>query len=137
MAKTTGKIPGNLVLMEFEGTEISCSTGATLNGTTERIETTCKDDDGAKTYEPGSQDITVSIQGITKFDTVSNFPTIVAAWKSKTEGTIRYGALENTDNPYIQFEGFIANLTWEGPLNAPSTWSFEAVPVGPVYLFNT
>lgn len=137
MAKTTGKISGNLILVSFGGTTVSCSTGASFNGTTERIETTCKDDGGAKTYEAGSQDATISVQGITKLDTVSNFALIVEAWKAKTEAIIQFGGLENADDTYIQFTGFIANLTWEGPLNAPSTWSFEAVPNSQILIFNT
>ena len=137
MAKTPGKLSGNLILMSFDGTQVSCSTGASFNGTTERIPTTCKDENGATTYTPGSLDGTVSIQGITKLDTVSNFPLIVAAWKNKTIGEVQYGGLDNADDTYIQFEGFVANLVWEGPLNNPSTWSFDAVPTGEIHVFNT
>jgi hypothetical protein len=137
MAKTTGKISGNLILVSIGGTTIACTTSASFNGTTERIETTCKDDGGTKTYEAGSQDGTFSVQGITKFDTASNFALVFAAWKNKTEAEFQLGGLDNADDPYVQFEGFISNVTWEGPLNAPSTWSFEAAPVGPFYIFNT
>src|SRR5690348_10862265 len=112
MAKTTGKISGNLILISIGGTTVTCSTNASFNGTTERIETSCKDDDGAKTYEPGSQDGTFQCQGITKFDTASNFTLIFAAWKNKTKATFKMGGLANADDPYVQFQGFITNVTF-------------------------
>jgi hypothetical protein len=108
-----------------------------LTLSTERLETTCKDNDGARTYAAGSQDATLSVNGISKFDTASNFSAIVAAWKNKTEVTFTHGSLDNTDDPYVEFDGFVANLTWEGPMNAPSTWSFEAVPTSEILIFNT
>lgn len=137
MAKTTDKISGNLILTAIDGVQIGCTTGATLTLSTERIETTCKDNNGARTYEAGSQDATLSVNGNVKFDTVSNFSAIVTAWKNKTEVTWTHGGLDNADDPYVQFDGFIANLTWEGPMNAPSTWSFEAVPTSEILIFNT
>lgn len=137
MAKTTGKIQGNLILTAMDGETIGCTTGATFNGTTERVETTCKDNGGAKTYEPGSQDGNLQVNGIVKFDTVSNFPAIVAAWKGKTEVVWTHGALENSDDTYIQFTGFISDLTWEGPMNEPSRWSFTSVPTSEILVFNT
>ena len=137
MAKTTGKLSGNLIQVSRAGEQVSCSTNATSSLNVERIETTCKDDDGAKTYEPGSMDGSIEVQGITKVDTVTNFPAIAGAFFGKTEEVWNYGSLDNTDDPYIEFTGFISDLTWEGPLNSPSTWSFTVVPTSRIYLFNT
>lgn len=137
MAKTTGKISGNLVNIAIDGEMIGCATNATFTGSNERLETTCKDNDGAKTYTSGSQDGSISGSGITKFDTASNFPLIFAAWKNKTDVDFTYGSLANTDDPYLSFTGFISDLTWEGPLNAPSTWSFTGVPTSEILLINT
>lgn len=136
MAKTTGKISGNLILASLDGETIGCSTGCTLTITNERLETTCKDNDGARTYEPGSQDCSLQVTGITKFDTVSNFTSIFEAAMSKQTVTWRVES-SNADDPYFEFEGFITDCTFEGPLNAPSTWSFTAAPTGPLYLFNS
>jgi hypothetical protein len=137
MAKTTGKISGNHVLVSIGGTTVSCTTSATFTGTTERTEDTCKDDDGAKTYSPGSIDGEINCEGIVKFDTPANFKLVVEAWINKTIGDFQMGGLTNDDDPYIEFEGFISNLTWTGPLNNPSTFSFQAVPTGPIRLFNS
>ncbi len=137
MAKTTGKISGNIILVSREGEQVSCSTGATFSGTRERIETTCKDEDGAKTYTPGSLDGTIEVQGITKFDTATNLSAISEAFMGGTEETWQFGGLDNTDDPYFEFEGFISDFSVEGPLNNPSTWSFTVVPTGQIRLFNT
>jgi hypothetical protein len=137
MAKTTGKLSGNLILVSREGEQLSCTTSATFNGTIERIETTCKDDGGAKTYEAGSIDGTIEVAGISKMDTVTNFSAIAEAFFNKTTETWQFGSLDNSDDPYIEFEGFVSDLTWEGPLNAPSTWSGTIVPTGPIRMFNT
>src|SRR6187549_2796434 len=136
MAKTAGKYSGNLIMVDKEGEQISCTTGATFTGSTERLETTCKDNDGAKTYTAGSQDGNIQVQGI-QTDVATNFSAIVAAWKAKTVETWQYGALDNSDNTYLEFEGFISDLTWEGPLNAPATWSFTVSPTSEILVFNT
>src|SRR5688572_24745051 len=137
MAVTTGKIPGNVILVSMDGTTIGCTTGATFTLTNERIETTCKDNDGARTYEAGSQDCSLQVSGIAKFDTASNLPAIAAAAIGKEEVVWKFGGIGNPDDQYWQFTGFISDFSHEGPLNNPSTWSFTAVPTGPASLFNT
>lgn len=137
MAKTTGKISGNLIMVSREGEQVACTTGATSTLSTERIEDTCKDNGGTKTYSAGSQDGSIQVQGISKFDTASNFTAIITAWKNKTTETWNYGSLDNVDDPYIYFDGFISDLTWEGPLNAPSTWSFTVSPTSEILISNT
>jgi len=137
MAKTTGKIKGNLILVSADGDQLSCTTGATFSLTNERIETTCKDEDGARTYEPGSQDCSLEVQGIAKYDTVTNLATVAALAFSKTIVVWQFGGLTNPDDPYYQFSGFITDFQHEGPLNNPSTWSFTASPTSKCRMFNT
>jgi len=136
MAKSTGKINGTAILVDADGETIACSTNATLTITNERLETTCKDDNGAKTYEPGSQDWTLSLEGITKFDTVSNFSTVSALAVSKDIVTWVLQT-SNTDDPIFSGSGFVGTFTYNAPLNAPSTWSLEVAPTGPLTLENT
>lgn len=136
MAKTTGKINGTLILVDAEGTTIGCSTNATFNMTNERLETTCKDDNGAKTYTAGSQDWNLSVEGISIFETPSNISTILAAVKGQTIITWTWGT-GNADDPTIEGEGFIDNFDWNAPLNEPSTWSFTVAATGDVTITNT
>lgn len=136
MAKTTGKIRGTAILVSAAGETIACSTNATLTITNERLETTCKDDNGAKTYEPGSQDWSLELEGITKFDTVSNFSTMaeLAMTQEQVVWTMTSG---NVDDPVFTGTGFVGDFTYNAPLNEPSTWSASIAPTGPLSLTNT
>lgn len=136
MAKTTGKIRGTAILVSAAGETIGCSTNAVLTITNNREETTCKDDDGAATYSPGAQDWSLTLDGITKFDTVSNFSTVSELAVSKEEVTwsMQTG---NAEDPVFSGTGFIGSFTYNAPLNAPSTWSLEVAPTGPISLSNT
>lgn len=136
MAKTTNVVSGNIVGIYRAGVLIGCSTGATFTGTNNQVETTCKDNDGAVTYTPGSQDWQMQFNGNVKFDNIEGFDEILAIWKTKSTATFRFGT-SNVDDPFLEGDGFISEFTWEGPLNAPSTWSATILPRGPVYLFNS
>lgn len=136
MAKTTSHISGTAILVDADGETIACSTNAVLTITNERLETTCKDDNGAKTYTPGSQDWSLQLEGITKFDTVSNFSTVAALAVSQdiVSWVMQTG---NTDDPAFTGDGFVGDFTYNAPLNAPSTWSLTVAPTGPLDLSNT
>ena len=136
MAKTTGKINGTLILVDADGTTIGCSTNAQLTITNERLETTCKDDNGAKTYEVGSQDWSLQVDGLVKYDTASNFSLVAAAAINATE--IEWVmATGNSDDPAFTGTGFIGDFSYGAGLNAPATWSFTVAPTGPIALSNT
>jgi predicted secreted protein len=136
MAKTTGKINGTLILVDADGTTIGCSTNATLNITNERLETTCKDDNGAKTYEAGSQDWSLEVEGLVKYDTATNFSLVAARAVDRTivEWSMSTG---NVDDPVFTGEGFIGDFSYGAGLNAPATWTFSVAPTGPLSLTNT
>lgn len=137
MSLTTNTITGNKVLFYVDGDAVGCTTGATLNGTNNQIETTCKDNDGAVTYAAGSQDWNIQVTANTKFDAVVGFQALAALWKTKGTFTARMGTTNSVDDPYFEGDGFISAFTWDGPVNAPSTWSFTVSPRGPLYLYNT
>lgn len=136
MPVTTGVISGNVVGVYRANVLIGCSTGATFNGTNSEIETSCKDNDGAITYEPGAQGWSITINGNAKVDNVEGMAELMALWKTKGTSTFKYGT-SNAADPYLEGQGYISAFTWEGPLNAPSTWSATVSPRGPIYLFNT
>ena len=136
MAKTTGKINGTLILVDADGTTIGCSTNATLTITNERLETTCKDDNGAKTYTPGSQDWTLEAEGMVIYETPSNHSTIAALALAQTEADWTFGT-SNSEDPVFEGTGFIENLSITAPLNAPATWSFSVAATGPISMTNT
>jgi hypothetical protein len=136
MAKTTGKINGTLILVDAAGTTIGCSTNAELTITNERLETTCKDDNGAKTYTPGSQDWSLKVDGLVIYESVSNFSVVAAAAVSASE--IEWTmSTSNTDDPVFTGTGFLGDFSYGAGLNAPATWSFTVSPTSPIVLTNT
>lgn len=136
MAVTEGVISGNLVDISRDDVRIGCGTNAELTIDNEQVETTCKDNDGARTYTPGSQNWGMTFQGNLKFDGVEGYRQIAALAKTRATAEFRYGTT-NTDDPFWIGDGFISNLTTTGDVNAPATWSATVSPRGPIYLFNT
>jgi hypothetical protein len=137
MAKTIGKINGTAIGISADGVTITCSTSATLTITNETRETTCKDDDGATTYEPAAQTWSMTLDGLTKYDTASNYSTVAEFAKSREIVTWVFKTMANPDDPYWQGDGFIGSFTQNAGLNETSDWSIEVQPTGPIYLFNT
>lgn len=136
MAKTTGKINGTLILVDADGTTIGCSTNATLTITNERLETTCKDNNGAKTYTVGSQDWSMESEGMVIYETPSNHTTLATLALGQTEADWTFGT-SNADDPVFTGPGFIENLSITAGLNTPATWSFTVAPTGPLTMENT
>ncbi len=137
MAKTTGKISGNIILVSIGGVTVTCTTNASISITRQRIPTACKDDDGQTTYTIGGLDASIQCDLIVKFDTASNLKLIAESIFNGSKAEIQYGGLENDDDPYIVFEGALFDLKWDGPLNNPSAASFTALPTGKVSLMNS
>jgi predicted secreted protein len=136
MAKTTGKINGTLILVDAGGTTIGCSTNAELTITNERLETTCKDDNGAKTYTVGSQDWSLKVDGLVIFESVSNFSVVAAAAVDQTVIAWTMGT-DNSDDPVFSGSGFLGDFNYGAGLNAPATWSFTVAPTTAITLTNT
>lgn len=137
MAKTTNTILGTTVLVSNDTEQIACTTGATLTITNEEIETTCKDNGGAKTFAAGSTDWTLEVQGNTKYDASYGFSELAQLAMTKATVSVQVGGLDNPDDPYFQGDAFVSSFTYEGPVNAPSTFSVTYRPRGPLYYFNS
>lgn len=137
MAKTGGKINGTAIGISADGETITCSTSATLTITNETRETTCKDDDGAVTYEAGSQSWEMSLDGLTKYDTASNYSKVAILVKTQEIVTWVFKTFNNPDDPYWEGDGFIGSLTQNAAQKETSTWSITVSPTGPIRLFNS
>ncbi len=137
MAITAGTISGNAVLVYVDGVAIGCTTGGTLTGTNNQIETTCKDDDGAVTFTPGSRDWNIQVEGNTKLDAPVGLPALAELFMSKDTVTVRMATGNTVDDPYFEGEAFISAFTWTNPVNAASTYSVTFSPRGPLYLYNS
>jgi predicted secreted protein len=135
MAVTPGIINGNKVLVYIDGVAIGCTTGGTLTITNEQIETTCKDNDGAKTYLAGSQDWNIQVSGNTKFDAPVGLNALGEAAKTAATVTVRM-ATGNADDPYYEGDAFISSFTWDNATNAVSTYSATFSPRSAIAMFN-
>lgn len=136
MAVTPGTIGGNKVLIYVAGVAAACTTGGTLNITNNQIETTCKDNDGAVQYTPGSQDWNVQVDGNSKFDVAVGLAELARLVKTKETVVVRV-ATGNADDPYFEGSAFVSSFNWTNPVNATSTWSATFTPRSEIRLFNT
>ena len=137
MAKTPGKINGTAIAISADGETITCSTTATLTVTNESRETTCKDEDGAVTNEPAAQSWSMSLGGLTKYDTASNYTAVASLAASQEIVTWGFKSTANAEDPYWEGEGFIGSFTQDANLNETSTWTIEVTPTSKIRLFNT
>jgi predicted secreted protein len=136
MAVTAGTISGNKVLVYVGGVAVACTTGGTLNITNNQTETTCKDNDGAVQYIPGSQDWNLQVDGNSKFDVAVGLAEMARLAKTKETAVVRI-ATGNADDPYFEGSAFVSSFNWTNPVNAASTWAATFSPRSPILLFNT
>ena len=111
MAKTTGKISGNIRMLYMDNVLVGCTTANGFSGTNEQIETTCKDGTNPppRTYESGAQDASFTGDMIVRFDDANQYSALAAAFKDATEHTWKL-ATTNVDDPYWQFDGKISSF---------------------------
>jgi hypothetical protein len=122
-------VNGNAVGLYNDNQLIGCLTNTTFNGNNEEIVTTCKDNNGARQVIPGGQTADIAFAG--NYDPASGygFEDLVLVWKNKT----RVGVKQGIDGGfYIAGYGYLNTLSWEGPLNAASTFSGTFTFDGPV-----
>jgi predicted secreted protein len=129
---------GNDIIVFVEGQAIGCLTSNTMELTTEEIETTCKDDNGNYTSQAGSQRFRITGEG--NFNPASGFgfADLVEVYQTKEVVTVaQRDTSEGGTNLNISGDARLINLSWVGPLNAASTFSFEFSGQGAVTVTNT
>lgn len=138
MAKTTGKIKGNIRMLYMDDTLVGCTTANGMDGSNEVIEDTCKTGAATppRTYQLGAQDATMTGEMIVKFDDENQYSAVAAAFAGQTEHTWKL-ATANADDPYWQMDGVVSAFSESANLNTPLTASFTISPTGPLYFFNT
>lgn len=113
-------INGNDVGLSVGSTLIGCLTGATFSSSNEVITVTCKDNDGARATLPGGNSATISFNGFFNPSSTYGLNELMEIHTEKTEINWHYG--DNT-NLTLHGAGTLDELSWEGPLNAGSTFS--------------
>lgn len=113
-------INGNDVGVYVGGTLIGCLTGATFDSSREEIDVTCKDNDGDKAVILGGTTTTVSFTGNWNPSSSYGLDELFDIFDNATEVSLGFG---DQTNLTIYTQAYLQQLTWEGPLNAASTFS--------------
>lgn len=119
-----GAVKGNSVLIFIDNVAIGCLTGGTFTSNGAPIDVTCKDNDGAPQSLPSKGPWSISGNGNYKTDSTVGLSSLLAARKNQTRLAVKYGG-DNNGDLYIIGYAYLNQLTWEGPLNAVSTFSFQ------------
>lgn len=136
MAKTTGVLDGAQILAYIDDVLISCLNGVSANFSTATSETTCRTENGAETIQSaGAQTWAPTAQGNLRHDAINGFSTLWAAWKAKTQMTVRI-ATSNTDDPYWEGDVIITSLDLDAP-EGVATFNVAFGARGEVFMFNT
>jgi len=113
-------ISGNSVGVYVGGTLIGCLTGATLDSSREEIDVTCKDNSGDKSVILGGATTTVSFTGNWNPSSTYGLDDLFTIFNAKSEVSLAFG---DQTNLTVYSQAYLQQITWEGPLNAASTFS--------------
>jgi predicted secreted protein len=128
---TTGDHLGNLRLMYVDDVAIGCTTSMSLSLSSESVDSTCKDNNGARQSLAGQQNWSVSIAGNQVFENTVSVDDLVTLWKNRTEfecklSTNVTGDVEYTGDAYIESMEIVDNV------NEVATWTANVVGTGPI-----
>lgn len=125
---------GNDVGVYVGGTLIGCLTGASLETSREEIDVTCKDNDGDKATLMGGTTSSVSFNGNWNPSSTYGLDELFTIFNNATEVSLAFGDQENLT---VYGQAFLQSLTWEGPLNAASTFSGKFSITGSISVTTT
>lgn len=122
-------VNGNAVGVYVGGTLIGCLTGATLETSREEIVVTCKDNNGDRQVILGGATTNISFNGFFVPDASYGFEDLWDLYIAKSEASVAFGDLINLT---LYTQAYLQGLTWEGPLNAGSTFSGKFSATGTI-----
>lgn len=111
---------GNDVGIYIEGQLIGCLTNASFQSSNEEIDVTCKDNAGARQVLPGGRTWSITAEGMFNPASTYGLQELVAVHDTRQRVWVKMG-----DDTNLTVTGFayLNELSWEGPLNAGSTFS--------------
>jgi len=111
---------GNDVGVYVGGVLIGCLTGASITSSRAEIDVTCKDNNGDRAVILGGATTNVTFNGLFKPDATYGFEDLWDIYIAKTEVSLAFGDLTNLT---LYSQAYLQEITWDGPLNAGSTFS--------------
>lgn len=127
-------VNGNDIGVYVGGSLIGCLTGATLETSREEIDVTCKDDDGDKAVLLGGATTSISFNGNWNPSSTYGLEDLFTIFNNATEVDVAFG---DQTNLTVYARAYLQSLTWEGPLNAGSTFSGRFAVTGTFQITNT
>lgn len=118
------KLNGNLILIEFEGYTLACQTSGNFNVDSDMLDTTCKGEAPNRTFIPGLQNATISLEGFYDPDATTGTGALdlIGYIKDGQQVTWKFGQLTSGDI-YLTGEGYLSNVSIDGPLNDVASYS--------------
>lgn len=113
---TTGIVEGNALLLYIDGEPIVCTTEASFDFSREIIESTCKDNNGARQIKLGGTSGTFSVSGLWKFDGAYQVDDLMTAFLAGTLLTARW-TTDETGDFYLEADVYITNISGASPVN--------------------
>jgi hypothetical protein len=111
---------GNDVVVKVGGTTIGCLTGCSYSSTQTEIDVTCKDDSGNRAILTSGLTGNVTFNGFFKPDATYGVEDLLDIHLAGTEVSLAFGDAVNLT---IYSQARLTEFTWDGPLNAGSTFS--------------
>jgi len=128
---TTGTVSGNDVGISIDTDLIACATSASIDFSTNMIDSTCKDNNGAEQVKPSQQTWSMALDGNLAFDSAYGWVDLVTAWKAGTLMNVSWGTTE-TGDPNYSGTAYIDSLSASAPVNDIVTYSVNFKGTGEV-----
>lgn len=128
---TTGDHLGNLRLLYIDDVAVGCTTQMSLSLSSEEVDSTCKDNNGARQSLAGQQNWSVSISGHQVFENNPSVDDLFDLWKNRTEFEARLSTGVTGDVEYTG-DAYISSMEITDNVNEVATWSATITGTGAI-----
>ena len=115
-------VSGSTMILDIDGTLVSCETDSNLNRTRDSIETTCKDSGSSKTFISGEMGATIDVTAVYSQSPAFGFDEANTAFDAGTEIVFKFGSTVATET-YYTGSAIFSDISLANPQNDKSTWT--------------
>lgn len=130
---TTGDHLGNLRLLYIDDEVVGCTTTMSASFSSESVDATCKDNNGARQSLPGQQNASVAVAGYQVFNQTVSCDDLWNLWKNRTEFEARLSTNVSGDNEFVG-TAYFESIEFTDNVNEAAAWSGNIVFTGAVTL---
>lgn len=128
---TTGDHLGNLRLLYIDDEVVGCTTTMSASFSSESVDATCKDNNGARQSLPGQQNASVSVAGYQVFNQTVSIDDLLDLWQGRTEFEARLSTNVTGDTEIVG-SAYIESIEVTDNVNEAASWSANIVFTGAV-----